>query len=207
MALTLAEIKLYIHNWQTIRMDATELKKNLSLSISFSFLNKIDGESNLHVYPGVNFDKDIFYIFIVGANADEEENYDDIITIEVGSNSSNSDNEKSLSTVKSNTIISSVVGDGPISSETALDRIFNWRENRDSWIDSQSQINEGLFAAFNLPCDYMDLNVEYESFFALIENSQVQSGYTADLITMKKGFYNMANPVPPFSSTSFKLLN
>lgn len=186
MTLTLDQIKKYIQNWQSIRKNPDELKKYLSQANSFSYKNSFFSIKELHVYPGVCFESGKLYMFLVSAKADAKKDYSHIIVAEVD--------------------IDLGMGE-PLPTRIAIERIENWRLNRDSWIEKQALTEEGIFAAFNLPADYMRKGIAYETFFSLEANPKVLTGYIADLVTMRKNFYDVVRPVPPFPPVSFNLLS
>lgn len=181
------EIKKCINNWKTIVNDSTELKNYLSIASSFSYKNIYSTTKNIHVYPGVNFETKTFYMFLIDEELDKNQKYssENVIQVNLGS----------LLSLRSS-----------IPTSIALTRIENWNEKRDIWIDKQVKSGEGLFLAFNLPSAYMELDAEYETYFALQDNPESFSGYDADLITTKKEYFDVVRPVPPFPPTSFNLL-
>ena len=181
----ITQIKEYIKNWQTIRKDSSELKKYLSISDSFSYINSYSSIENLHVYPGVCLKKKTLYMFLIDAEMDKKRQYDTIIISEVG--------------------VCLGMGTTPIPTELAMGRIDNWKGKRDAWIDKQVQTEEGIFEAFNVPASYMEKGVEYETFFSLKENPKTSSEFDADLITMRKNFYDVVRPVPPFGGKNPKV--
>lgn len=177
--LTLPEIQTYIKNWQKIRTDASELKKYLLYADSFSYKIENKPSEIFHVYPGVCLETETLYIFLIDAKMDQRKKYDSIIQCKIEPNLGNSES--------------------PLPSREALEMIYKWQKNREEWIDKKINTKYGVFRAFSMPADYMVEGAEYETFFSLKENSNNDEvERDADLVTMRKNFYDVVRPVPPF---------
>lgn len=179
--ISLADIQIYIDNWKKIRTNATELKNYLLTADSFSYTIKSKPSDNLHVYPGICTKTRSLYIFILDANMDRSKKFDSVIQCKVIPNTINSE---------------------PLPTSEALERIYNWQKYKSKWIDIQMSSKYGVFRAFNMPAAYMVEGAEYETFFSLKEkpksNADDETEYEADLVTMRKNFYDVVRPVPPF---------
>lgn len=178
---TLPEIRTYIENWKKIREDLSQLKKYLSYANSFSYTIQNKPSEYFHVYPGVCLETESLYVFLVDAKQDASKKFDSIIQCRILPDLSNSES---------------------LPSGEALEMIYNWQNNREVWLEKQISTKYGVFYAFSMPAGYMVEGAEYETFFSLKPKSKTEDNdgiaYDADLVTMRKNFYDVVRPVPPF---------
>lgn len=198
---SLPTIQSYIENWDSIRQDSEQIKTYLLNADSFSFTNSFPDAEDLHMYPGIDFATQKMYMIILDAAKDAIGDYSNLQCVEVLC-----DNPKSS---KFNPFISpsaTIAPLGPVveelSAREAISRIVDWRINRNSWIDTQAALTDGIFSAFAVPSTYMPINNQYTAMFSL---KTVRNKKYADLIMISNGFYNIVRPIPPFGGKDTKI--
>lgn len=154
---TLPTIQSYIENWDSIRQDSEQLKTYLLNAESFSFTNSFPDSEDLQMYPGIDFEAQKMYMIILDAAKDAIVDYSNIQCVEVLC-----DNPKSskFNPFTSPSSIAAPLGEvvEKISAREAISRIVDWRINRNSWIDTQAALTDGIFSAFAVPSTYMPIN-------------------------------------------------
>ena len=189
-----------LKKWDQIRDNSSAVINYLSTGNSFKLNRNKPTAENLHAYPGIDTDGEL-YFFIIDAAADLSGNPVDLYN--------------SITACK----VQSSLGNGDeIPEIVARKRMNNWSKNYAQWATDQismEQQTQGIFKAFNIPAAYAVQNTDYTVFFGLKDSGSV-TGYDADLITIDSSksttvFYDTVRPVPPFDATmpesSFYLLS
>ena len=139
----------------------------------------------VNAYPGIKSDGSLVF-FVISAYLDV---------------SSNSNIVNDIQIISIQTLTPSATGStGDISPQQANQRISNWANNKNPWI--QANIDT-IFQCFSIPQDDSSSGTVHNAFLALNQNSAAKGGYIADIIVEDVDnssyvFYDTTNPVPPY---------
>ncbi|WP_417368177.1 hypothetical protein [Flavobacterium beibuense] len=196
---SLGDVQRCIKNWQSILTDETKIMNCFNQGNAINYVNQYDlaqlGNTNLHVYPGVDTDG-TFYMFLIPA------------ALDVPNTSSIAFNSFTVCQVQPN------LGDSnQIPTQEAILRIDTWKKDYSTWTKNQIEkrsLTGGIFEAFHMPASYMIQGDKYITYLGLQTDASAATGLTADLITTDikyaNVYYDTAMPVPPFSPVNFNLL-
>ncbi|MUV04427.1 hypothetical protein GN157_11975 [Flavobacterium rakeshii] len=196
---SLGDVQRCIKKWQSILTNETEVMNCFNQGNSINYVNKYDfaqlGNTNLHVYPGVDTDGK-FYMFLLPA------------ALDVPNVSSIQFSAFTVCKVEPN------LGDSnQIPTQEAILRIDTWKKDYGAWTKNQIQkksVTGGIFEAFHMPASYMIQSDKYITYLGLQTDASAATGLTADLITTDikyaNVYYDTVMPVPPFDKINFNLL-
>lgn len=151
----------------------------------------------LHVYLGI-FNESI-KVFLISADKDDADHYDSA--------------EGILPYITTCALKSSILDSGNLGDEIptaeAILRIQNWENNHTTWLAAQSQTVDNIFQAFTIPSSDIANGHKLRIYFGLKTNPNGGNDI-ADLLVFDQDengklkaisrFFDMARPVPPFSS-------
>jgi len=187
------EVKQNVLSWNNIRTNPSIIKPFFNGETFFEFhpsTSILHPKTALHFYPAIT--PTGFVLYIIKAINDKftvfeqdpvnfPANY--IITAEI----------KMASPDEYGELLSK------IPRKEALERIANWDEHHDQWIDCKAP-NGGLFQAFTLSANDHGLQDQLTGFFGLVGTADPFS-FSADIIlenNRARAFFNTVKPVPPY---------
>lgn len=190
------QVKQNIREWNRIRRSPSDVKPLFIGETYFEFQAKPLVSSEpiaLHFYPAVISPTELV-IYVIRTEFDKKEVYE-----------ADKENfaEKYISVAplmraSMNEVHGTIHG---ISRQDALQRIRNWDNYHDLWIDERAPTGDGIFQAFYMtPSSNQDLAGGIRGFFGL-QTAIPPFDFNADLVLQNidtQLYYNTVRPVPPY---------
>jgi len=191
------EIKENINRWNTIKYIPTLSIPLFEGNTLFKFMSPAVGPvAKLHFYPAVETVGSVnkLLMYIIRTEDDKLEVYEEYER--EGKDYTNLITKSEVIQAEDDNVDDLTSRISPLE---AVERIGNWLAHHNRWLEDGGS-SDGIFDAFSLDSDYINLHGPIDGFFGLVGKPK-PFDFKADLILLNptnEGFYNTVRPVPPY---------